>query len=288
MEKETSDIASIRARRRAEVLVSRSVDAVLRAPEDDHAVEALASTAGYTRSHWSRLFASLVGESPAAFVRRIRLEKAAYLLGSSDLPVASVAASCGYVDPAAFARAVKREFGHTPQQIREGGHFREPSRTSISWVPQWHTGDPVRKFSIELRRRAEVRVACREHYGSYSRAGERLAALSSDLLGLGLAEGRRYYTVYWDSVFTHPSSEGMRSHVGFGLGHDEAPPQGFTLLVLPGGRYATLSRAVRRDERNDAWACIASRFQDGLAFDEHDVVPVPWESSLTTLWKRLD
>lgn len=61
---------------------------------------------------------SLAGETPAAFVRGRRLRRAAALLSSraQGQTVASVAAACGFQDPATFNRAFTREYGCPPSK----------------------------------------------------------------------------------------------------------------------------------------------------------------------------
>lgn len=50
----------------------------------------------------------------------IRMERAARLLASSELPVADIAASCSYSQPGQFAKAFRRFHGTTPSNYREG------------------------------------------------------------------------------------------------------------------------------------------------------------------------
>ncbi|MBS1708572.1 MAG: helix-turn-helix domain-containing protein [Armatimonadetes bacterium] len=285
----------IRERRYAEVNVSRAVEAVLRRPDEVGGVERLAHESGYTRSHWSRIFSHLIGETPAAFVRRIRVEKAQHLLLHTDLEVAQVGSACGYTDHSAFTRTFHLVTGMTPTAFRKSGP-RQLDRDSmkIHWVSAWTESEAdesvvlAKRFPIEYRRREPVRLAAKEQFGSYALAGQRLGLVVEEVGRQGLDIHRRYFTVYWDSTFTHPTSEGMRSHVGFELRPGEALPNGFSPMTIPGGRYATVSRPVRRTERNEAWAWVVRRLSHGFAFDEHDGPPIPWEQALTTIWKEIE
>jgi len=54
----------------------------------------------------------------------LRLERARQMLGDAqlfDLPVAEVAARCGFADPSHFARRFRRHYGHSPLKFRELG-----------------------------------------------------------------------------------------------------------------------------------------------------------------------
>lgn len=71
--------------------------------------------------HFARQFKVSTGEAPAAFVCRLRMEKATWLL--SDQPqkaIGIIAAQVGYSDPASFAKAFRRHIGVTPSAYRRG------------------------------------------------------------------------------------------------------------------------------------------------------------------------
>ena len=54
------------------------------------------------------------GCQPADLIRRMRMTLARRLLSDGELAVADVASNCGYTDPAAFARAFRKECGCSP------------------------------------------------------------------------------------------------------------------------------------------------------------------------------
>lgn len=62
------------------------------------------------------------GETFAATVRRLRLERAAALLADPGcrLPVTAVGAAVGFPDPSSFARAFRRHHGAGPREFRAG------------------------------------------------------------------------------------------------------------------------------------------------------------------------
>src|SRR5882724_7377309 len=74
-------------------------------------VAALASAAGYSRHHFSRLFRASEGASPACVVLRLRMEEAVSALRSSQSPIKAVAELCGFADANYFAKVFRRSFG---------------------------------------------------------------------------------------------------------------------------------------------------------------------------------
>jgi transcriptional regulator GlxA family with amidase domain len=100
------------------VVVRSVLDRVVADPAGDLSAEALAAHAGVSVRHLSRLFREHVGESPAAGVRRMRLEIAARLITSTDLPLAQVATRCGFGSGETLRQAFVARFGVSPRTFR--------------------------------------------------------------------------------------------------------------------------------------------------------------------------
>jgi AraC family transcriptional regulator len=80
--------------------------------------DALARHLGLSRVQFVELFRRAQGCSPEQYARAIRLDRARALLRESPLPLAAVAAECGFYDQAHFTRAFKRATGVTPLAYR--------------------------------------------------------------------------------------------------------------------------------------------------------------------------
>ena len=81
-------------------------------------VSELAELAGMSIPQLERNMRRVFGLSAKQFVLRTRLELALRLLSAVDLPLADVAARCGYYDQAAFTKQFKRVVGITPGEYR--------------------------------------------------------------------------------------------------------------------------------------------------------------------------
>jgi len=81
--------------------------------------EVLAAVAGFSVSHFHRIFAAHVGESLAGHVRRVRLERAGRKLRMGAIDITEVALAAGYESHAAFGKAFKQQFGLSPSQFRQ-------------------------------------------------------------------------------------------------------------------------------------------------------------------------
>ncbi len=75
----------------------------------------LAGAACMSPSAFSRAFRTVTGETPWAFVRRRRLERAAERMVRTDDTLMQVAADCGFADASHLVRCWKRAYGTTPR-----------------------------------------------------------------------------------------------------------------------------------------------------------------------------
>jgi AraC-like DNA-binding protein len=87
----------------------------------DHALSVgdLAEVAGYSRAHFSRMFAAEAGLAPAEFVSQERMRLASRLLPNAALSIKEISASCGFADPNYFAKAFRQSFGVSPTGFRD-------------------------------------------------------------------------------------------------------------------------------------------------------------------------
>lgn len=81
----------------------------------------LAGAAAVSAAHLSRQFARAYGLGPVAALERVRLARAATLLGRSNLTVTEVGAACGFADPLHFSRRFRAVYGRSPRAYRAGG-----------------------------------------------------------------------------------------------------------------------------------------------------------------------
>ncbi|GIH62083.1 GlxA family transcriptional regulator [Microbispora siamensis] len=99
-------------------LVKRIVDHVTGHPDADLSTAALAAGAGVSERHLTRLFLKHTGQTPGRFVRRARTEAAAHLLASTSLPMAAIAARCGFGTAEALRQAFVDLYGIPPSRYR--------------------------------------------------------------------------------------------------------------------------------------------------------------------------
>lgn len=63
-------------------------------------------------------FKKMLGRTPSAEIRRIRLDHARHLLSNTDLPIARVSQACGIEELSSFSRSFSNEIGMSPNAFR--------------------------------------------------------------------------------------------------------------------------------------------------------------------------
>jgi AraC-like DNA-binding protein len=103
--------------------VERAVSLCTAQPAERIDVARMARAAGYSRYHFSRLFAAHEGTTPARYLLRLRMEEAARLLHVEEAPVKVIAQRCGFDDANYFAKVFRRFYGIGPKDFRRSGMY---------------------------------------------------------------------------------------------------------------------------------------------------------------------
>jgi AraC family transcriptional regulator len=128
----------------------------------------LASVACFSPYHFHRIFSAFIGEPPAEYVRRLRLEKAAGLLvNDPSTPVTDIALACGFSTSALFCRLFKERFGMSPTAWRDGGYEKRKNGQanrkfgkdrSLRSGYQWPAGTDSQERRLKMRKKPVVKV----------------------------------------------------------------------------------------------------------------------------------
>jgi AraC-like DNA-binding protein len=85
---------------------------------EDLSVEDLAILTGLSVSSFKRKFKEIYNESPARYIKNIRLEKAAKLLASTNTRISEICYSTGFSDPTHFTKAFSEKYQISPKEYR--------------------------------------------------------------------------------------------------------------------------------------------------------------------------
>ncbi len=177
--------ASERTRKEYARRLNAALDYVDRNLGEDIPLGKLAAVACFSSFHFHRLFTAFVGEPPAEYIRRLRLERAAIRLTTDPAtPVTEIALGCGFSTSALFCRLFRARFGMTPTAWRRGGHEKSKngqqvrkggkdgaSRPSYHWPGR--TEFPDRRHTMTKKPRIRIedvppwRIAFVKHMKGY-------------------------------------------------------------------------------------------------------------------------
>ncbi|MEP2784970.1 MAG: AraC family transcriptional regulator [Pseudoruegeria sp.] len=97
----------------------RALKHLLDKPGDAHTVQSLADVSGVSRSVFAQRFANAYGSGPMELLRELRMQRAASLLRTTDLPVKRIAEMVGFASRSAFTRQFETKTGLSPRDYRK-------------------------------------------------------------------------------------------------------------------------------------------------------------------------
>ncbi|MEO5722160.1 MAG: AraC family transcriptional regulator [Chthoniobacterales bacterium] len=149
--------------------VNRAVDHITAHLDQPLRLEEVARVACFSPCHFHRIFRALMGETLAAFVKRVRLERALYLLSHRErAKLTEVALACGFSSSSDFSRSIRAQYGVSPSafdlpEFRRSR--REAMRSSLAGSEHPHqlaslpASENLDGFAVKLRQMPARRVA---------------------------------------------------------------------------------------------------------------------------------
>jgi AraC-like DNA-binding protein len=84
-------------------------------------LQEIADASGLSASYFSTIFKEEMGENLSSYLNRLRVERAASMLITTNMPISGIAAACGFEDQSWFSKIFKNYTGFTPGKYREQG-----------------------------------------------------------------------------------------------------------------------------------------------------------------------
>lgn len=111
--------------------VNRAIDYVVSRLAEPVRLADVSRAAGMSPFHFHRVFQALVGETPADFVKRLRLERALFMMSHARRwSLTQVALACGFSSSSDFSRSFRQRFGVAPSKF-DLAAWREEHRSKL-------------------------------------------------------------------------------------------------------------------------------------------------------------
>ncbi len=251
-------------------------------------LEQLAGVANFSPFHFHRIFRAMTGETLNAFIRRVRVERAAQqLVYQPGKPITEIALDCGFSGSAPFARAFREAFrmsatewrrhslnksgetASTDRKIRQTmGNYGKAWKVQVQYLASVFGNQ---KWTIMIKNEIKAQVTVEEfpdlhvayirHVGPYQGDEQLFAGLFERLMRWAGPRGliRFPETLMLSAYHNDPNvTEENKLMVSVCLtvpGNTEVEGE-IGKMTIPGGNYAVARFELASDEYEAAWDAV--------------------------------
>jgi len=213
------------------------------------ALRELASLAGLAPHHFHHVFTGMIGESVAAHIRRLRLERAASRLKTTRRSVIDIALEAGYQTHESFTRAFRDAFGASPTRFRQRHNMAAqlPASSGLHYAaarpPDGFRAknSGVKTMHVHVKQFSPLRVAFMRHTGPYDQVGELWSRFMTLLGKEGWIGGQaQFIGLCHDDPAVTPSDK-IRYDACMTVGASFQPFADVGAQTIAGGDYAVMT-----------------------------------------------
>lgn len=210
----------------------------------------LAEVACISRFHFHRIFKAVMNESPGEYLKRIRLETAAFKLRTTSHSLAQIADEIGYQSHYSLSRAFRNHFGQSPSVYRK-----EPSDLSV----------PIQRTECAVFLEPEIRIVDRkevlcirlvkphQEIHAYMEGWERLFCLTGKN---GMPDHQNQYYSFSHSAPTITRPEKQHIYVATNRITKTRVKTPLGIQQLEGGRYSVFTYQGPHHQLTDVYCFI--------------------------------
>lgn len=173
-------------------------------------LDELGAIACFSPYHFHRIFTAMVGESVAAYVRRLKLQRAAMSLSyGTDRTVTSVALDAGYDSMDAFTRAFRSLFGVPPSVYRRtGGSLASARQRNPEALIFYTHHTETSLMDVQIKTFPPVLTAALRYVGPYNDCGPAWEKLCAAMAAAGvMGEKTTAYSICHDDPDITPAEK---------------------------------------------------------------------------------
>jgi AraC family transcriptional regulator len=238
--------------------------------DQDLGLATLGDRANLSPAHLQRVFKAAVGETPKAYVTRLRVERAAFCLLAHESQVGEISANCGFQNPETFIRAFRRRYDASPSAYRS-----TQRAAAANWHKERREALPGPRFEVSKTRLIMIRpthVAFRRHVGPYEDVPESLFDELERWAARRRLKGPRIWTgIGHDSPMATPPDK-LRFDAALVVPGPFAPSGKVGYQLLAGGPHAVTTHVGPYETLGEAYATVFLRL---ASFKDYDPIGLP-------------
>ncbi len=236
--------------------------------DEELCIGQLARVASFSEFHFQRIFRQFTGESLYSFIKRLRLEKAVFLLRTnSQLTIQEIALAVGFSNQASFAKALKERYGACASVIRKAADSEISKLVNEISINGKVSGRNLYydiPVDFHIMQIDPVKVLYVRHTGAYKGDSDLFAKLFTRLGSFAdkrgfVGPGTKWYVAYHD-YGDLTEEEKLRLSVCMSFEGDFESRSEFGCMELAGGKYAVGRFLLEADRYQNAWNYMVSKW----------------------------
>ena len=272
--------------------INRVLDYIEDNLSEEFSLDELAEVAAFSKYHFHRIFAALLGESLFSFITRIRVERAAvYLCNHPKKSVTEISGECGFSSSALFSRTFRSRFRMSPSTWRsrcsESNSNQSQPDSKEGKDPPWdppyrmvqdHTqGRSSMEGQVQITQFPKMDVAYLRHVGAYMGDGALFERLWGKMMQWASPRGLISSTtemlcLYHDNPEITDSDK-LRLSVCISVPVETEVDGEFGKMTLEGGTYAVCSFELDETQYGEAWQWVYGTWLPQSGYQPSDGAP---------------
>lgn len=279
--------------------INRVLDYIDQNISNELSLDELSEVSCFSKYHFARIFASIIGETLFGYIGRVRLQKAATMIcGNRGMTISEIAASCGFTTSSSFAKSFRQKYGMSATQMRQeyldgnlgqadsnlgtlknklGKELQPRVRYTEfnSTYNLWRCEMEGLNVEVVVKEHQSMPIAYVRHVGPYAGDASLFERLYSKLYswagprGLVQSGKTREVCIYHDDPGLVQEDK-LRTSVGITVDESTEVSGEVGKLVIPGGLYATGHFELEVDQFGQAWQFMCGSWLPSSGYEPDD------------------
>ncbi len=255
--------------------------------DDKLELSTLAKITHFSEYYFHRLYSLASGESLYGFIKRLRLERAAFKLREMKQDsITDIALSVGFGNSSSFAKAFKNYYGISASDYRKGKNGQVTSQPSYynkdmafeDYVDELTTYKPL---NVEIQNIEAKRMVYTRYTGEYRGNADLFGRLFTDLyewvMAKGLLTKENQFTAKWLTLYHDLGSmtkeDFLRVSVCMEVDHKVDVDGDIGYYTMAGGQYVVARYEVVTEDYQKAWDHMFLHWLPQSAYEHDDRLP---------------